>query len=113
MRAGTGTGPRSLGTLAMVALVLLPLAAPATAAENSTRHIDVVQVSGGIDPIVVDFLDHSVAESERGGAEALVIQLDSPGSLVSHRRLHALRDRLRHASVPAAIRIRGRSARAQ
>lgn len=107
MRAGTRLGPRSLVTLAIVALALLP--ATAGAAEPA-RHVDVVQVSGWIDPVVVDFLNQAVAGSEQDGAEALVIQLDSPGALVSTAALEA---RVRRATVPVAVWIGGAGAKAK
>jgi membrane-bound serine protease (ClpP class) len=74
--------------------------------------VDVVQVSGWIDPVVVDFLDRSIRDSQRGGAEVLVIQLDSPGTLVSDGTLDGLIDRIRHARVPVAVWIGGPGAHA-
>src|SRR5205814_5919624 len=47
--------------------------------------------------------------SERSGAEALVIQLDSPGALVSVDGLVA---RIAHAKVPVAVWVGGTGARA-
>jgi membrane-bound serine protease (ClpP class) len=79
------------------------LAVPALAADAPTRHVDVVQVSGWLDPVVVDFLDHAIDDAERGQAEALVLQLDSPGAVVSDARLDALVDRVAHARVPIAV----------
>jgi len=91
----------------------LLVASASSAASTSTRHVDVVQVSGWIDPIVVDFLTKSVHESEAGGAEALVIQLDSPGAVVGARRLDGLTRTIKAASVPVAVWIGGAGARAK
>lgn len=88
------------------------LARPAGAQEEPDRHVDVVQVSGWIDPVVVDFLEDTVAKSERGGAEALVIQLDSPGAVVDADDLERLAARIRDASVPVAVWVGGSGARA-
>lgn len=88
------------------------LARPAGAEEEPARHVDVVQVSGWIDPVVVDFLADAVRTSERGGAEALVIQLDSPGAVVDEDDLRRLARRLRDASVPVAVWVGGSGARA-
>src|SRR5947209_13237721 len=112
MRAGARRGPRSLKTLAILAIVLVPAAATTSAAASAepARHLDVVQVSGWIDPVVVDFLGQSIAESERGNDEALVIQLDSPGALVSTSRVEA---RIRSARVPIAVWIGGAGAKAK
>lgn len=65
--------------------------------------VDVVQVAGYLDPVVVDFLEGAVDDAERGGAEALVIQLDSPGSLVPTARLDELIATIVGAEVPVAV----------
>ena len=65
--------------------------------------VDVVQVAGYLDPIVVEFLEGALADAEAGGAEALVIQLDSPGSLVPTSQLDELIVRLRRSEVPVAV----------
>ena len=98
----------------LVGVVLL--SGTATAADDSAEpqgHVDVVQVSGWIDPVVVDFISRSIADSEHGGAEVLIIQLDSPGSLVSEARLDRLVRRIEDARVPIAVWIGGSGARAK
>ena len=60
-----------------LALVLLtPLAAGA-------KNVDVVTVSGGINPAVADYLMRAIDQSAKEGAQALVIELDTPGGLLS------------------------------
>ena len=98
--------------MAILGLGLLGVLLGAQAAQGKTaapRHVDVVQVSGWIDPVIVDFLDTSMEASERSGAEALVIQLDSPGALVDVDDLVA---RIDHARVPIAVWVGGTGARA-
>jgi membrane-bound serine protease (ClpP class) len=76
-------------------------ASPAQGQEDApTRHLDVVQVSGWIDPVVADFLTTSLRQSEQSGAEALVIQLDSPGAVTD---LDGLVQRIEDARVPVAV----------
>jgi membrane-bound serine protease (ClpP class) len=75
------------------------LAAPATAAGT----VDVIEVTGLIDPVEVDFITDSLRAAERSGAEALVIQVNSSGSVVSEARLDALASRLGRAQVPVAV----------
>ncbi|MBW3580288.1 MAG: hypothetical protein KY447_03755 [Actinobacteria bacterium] len=65
--------------------------------------VNVVQVSGYLDRVLADFLADAVGESERDGAEALVIQLDSPGSVLATAELDALAFRIGHARVPVAV----------
>lgn len=71
--------------------------------ESSPSFVNVVQVSGYLDPVLVDFLADAIDASEREGAEALVVQLDSPGSVVSTPELDALVFRVSHARVPIAV----------
>lgn len=68
------------------------MAGPVGAQEGDARpsFVNVVQVSGYLDPVLADFLGDAIAESEQGGAEALVIQLDSPGSVLPTAELDAL-----------------------
>jgi membrane-bound serine protease (ClpP class) len=75
------------------------LAAPASAAGQ----VDVIEVTGLIDPVEVDFIADSLGSAERSAAEALVIQLNSSGSVVSDARLDALTSRLADARLPVAV----------
>ena len=63
------TGPLAL-------LLLTPFAAGA-------KNVNVVTVSGGINPAVADYLMKAIDQSETDGSEALVIELDTPGGLLS------------------------------
>lgn len=95
-------------------LVLCPLAVALAAAlwwssplgaqdAAPRRFVNVVQVSGYLDPVMADFVERAVAESERGGAEALVLQLDSPGSVLPRAELDSLVFGVAHARVPVAV----------
>jgi membrane-bound serine protease (ClpP class) len=107
------TGRRSLLLLIIgLVLVLATGTAGAQSTDEPDRHVDVVQVSGWIDPIVVDFIGNAIDDSEDGDAEVLVLQLDSPGSLVSDAELDRLVGRIEGASVPVAVWIGGSGARA-
>ena len=85
--------------------ILAALGAPAAAAQEDepAPFVDVVQVAGYVDPVVADFLLDAVGDAEASGAEVLVIQLDSPGSLLDQAALDALSFRLSHADVPVAV----------
>jgi membrane-bound serine protease (ClpP class) len=99
--------------LLVLGAVLLTGTATAADTDEPEGYVDVVQVSGWIDPVVVDFVERSIADSEQGGAEALIIQLDSPGSLVREDRLDRLVRRIEEARVPIAVWIGGSGARAK
>jgi membrane-bound serine protease (ClpP class) len=62
---------------ALVGAVLMALAVPAAA------RVDVITIDGGINPAVDDFIRERLAESHREGAQALVIELDTPGGLLT------------------------------
>lgn len=75
--------------------------------------IDVIEVSGLIDPVVVDFVSRSVGSAELRGRQALVVQLDSGGAVVSPAALDRLVARLRRSRVPVTVWIGPSGARAR
>jgi membrane-bound serine protease (ClpP class) len=91
-----------------------PVATEATAPESSSsKGVNVIEVTGYIDPIMKRFILSSVDKAVSDGVEALVIQLDSPGSLLSQRQLDALETALRNENrVPIAVWVGPLGARA-
>jgi membrane-bound serine protease (ClpP class) len=82
------------------------LAVPAGAQEGDeapARVVDVVEVSGYIDPVVADFLRDAIDDAEAADVEALVIQLNSPGDLLPRDELEALARQVAEATVPVAV----------
>jgi len=61
-----------------LAAVLLLVAGPAAAG-----HVNEIRIAGTINPASSDFIQKAIAQSEREGAAALLIELDTPGGLVS------------------------------
>jgi len=59
--------------------------------------VDVVKVTGYLDPVLVDFVEGALADAGRAGDVAVVLQLDSPGALVSTARLERLVAAIRRA----------------
>ncbi len=59
------------------------MAQPKNASES---HVDLIAIDGGINPAVDDFIRESIARARAGGAKALVIQLDTPGGLLTSTR---------------------------
>ena len=74
------------------------------------RHVLLVQVNGIIDPVVERFIARAVERAEEEGAELLVIQLDTPGGLLSSTR--KITQHLLEADVPTAVYVAPRGARA-
>jgi membrane-bound serine protease (ClpP class) len=87
--------------------------AAATAAPAVARaHVDVIQLTGLIDPIEADFLSHAVAGANRGGALALIVQLDSGGGVISQAQVDALSTTISRSVVPVAVWVGPNGARA-
>jgi membrane-bound serine protease (ClpP class) len=103
----------SISGILLVAAGALLLGAPTASAQGgdastSTAEagiVDVVKVDGLLDPVTVDFVERSVIDAERAGATALVLQIDSTGSVVSTDRLSALIDVIAASSVPVDLWI--------
>ena len=65
--------------------------------------VDVVQVSGIFDKIVVRSIVEAIDHAESSGSEALILQLTSRGAVVSDAEMAALLERVAHANVPIGI----------
>jgi membrane-bound serine protease (ClpP class) len=86
---------------------LLAVAGPAHAQPEPTRHVDVIEVNGLIDDVLVDFVNDALTASQRGRAAALVLQVDSTGGVAARSRIDRLISRVRHAPVPVTVWIGG------
>jgi len=65
--------------------------------------VDVIEVSGLIDPVVVDFVGDRLDGAARDGTGVVVIVLDSAGVVVDGVELAALAERVSSAAVPVAV----------
>jgi membrane-bound serine protease (ClpP class) len=92
-----------LKTLALLCLFAgaLPLAAQVKGAGE--RHVDFISIDGGINPAVDDFIRESIARAREDGAKALVIQLDTPGGLLTSTR--SIVKEILGAPVPVIIYV--------
>ena len=74
------------------ALLLLGVAWGAVSVGGATRepgsgsHVDMIVINGGINPAVNDYIRESIQRARAGNARALIIQLDTPGGLLSSTR---------------------------
>jgi membrane-bound serine protease (ClpP class) len=89
-----------------------PPPAPPAEPPAAPPPVDVIEVSGRIDAIEADFVARSVAAAERGGSQFLVVQLNSPGAVLSGQELDELAFRITHAGVPVAVWVGPSGARA-
>ena len=94
---------------AMCLLVMAPSAGatPNRSTEASVArdpgYVGVVEVSGLLDRVLVDFVETQLAAAERQGAIALVLQLNSKGAVVDDARLQQLVDRIEASRVPVDV----------
>jgi len=97
---------RAQGVLVLAALVLLA-AAPASAAPAP---VATVVIDGVISPVTLRLVESALARAKAGGAQALVIQLDTPGGL--ERSMRAICQRLLNAEIPVVVWVGPTGARA-
>ena len=96
-----------LGALVLAGFVLST--APVFAQDETTT-VDLVEVTGIIDPTVADYLAGRRAAAEASGVQAVMVQLDTPGGLDA-----SMRDIIRQmlgSGVPVIVWIAPRGARA-
>ncbi|MBK9180085.1 MAG: hypothetical protein IPM45_11070 [Acidimicrobiales bacterium] len=106
--------------LVMSALVLLAPAraaaqaddAPAGGAAADVAPVDVIEVSGLVDRVLVDFIDRALDAAADDGAQLLVIQLNSKGAVVSDQVMAELAFRISSARVPVGVWVGPSGARA-
>ena len=109
----TSIRPRRLVVALLTLLLPLACASGAFAQAPSRTTIDVIEVSGLLDPISVDFIAGALAEAQTDRVTALVVRLDSEGSVAPAGDLEALVESIEGSDVPVAIWVGpGRAARA-
>src|SRR5580698_8965668 len=93
--------------LAPMLLLVGVMAGPASAATPTKpadhTEVDIVKVTGLIDPLNVDLVNRSLLSAEHDHALALVIQLSSTGAVVSQKAIAGLAARIHDDPVPVAI----------
>ncbi len=72
-------------------------------AADAIGRIDVLQVSGFVDPIIVDTIDEAIDRAERDGSQALILQVNSDGTIVDDDVVGELLVRVATAPVPIGI----------
>ena len=91
----------ALGGLLLSAVGLLSLGAGHAHAQGTPPPaegpVDIVEVSGLVDDVVADDLTKAIARAERGGAQALIVQMNSKGAVVSPERMARLAEAIHGA----------------
>ena len=111
--ASLGPVKRLISICSAVALLLAfigPLAGQAGAQEPTGPHVLVITVDGVINPVKDRYIERAIQEAVTGGAELLVISLDTPGGLLDSTR--EIVERLLASPVPTAVYVSPAGARA-
>lgn len=112
VRADESGAPTS--TVAPLTDADIPLLTEAAALKRTENFVDVIDVSGYLDPVMRDFIEDSIEAAVKNKSQALIIQLNSPGSLLPQADLDALETRIRtETRVPIAVWVGGLDARAK
>lgn len=85
------------------ALLMAVFSAMAQPAKPSRPHVNHIVVDGGINPAVDDFIRESIERARVGGASALIIQLDTPGGLLTSTR--SIVKEILGAAVPVIVYV--------
>lgn len=104
-------GRRLRGAALLAALTAALLAGLATAAGGQASDqptVATTEVDGPITPVIADHLRDTVDAAERGGHEALVVLLDTPGGLLSSMR--EIVQTFLQAQVPVIVYVSPRGA---
>jgi membrane-bound serine protease (ClpP class) len=93
--------------VAAVGLLVLAAAAPAPAADSP---VATVRIEGVISPVTLRLVETSLARAQADKAQALVIEIDTPGGL--ERSMRAICQRLLNAEIPVIVWVGPTGARA-
>jgi len=111
--ASLGRVKRLISICSAIALLLAfigPLAGQAGAQEPTGPHVIVITVDGVINPVKDRYIERAIQDAVDGGAELLVIRLDTPGGLLDSTR--DIVERLLASPVPTAVYVSPAGARA-
>lgn len=101
-----GRSPAMLSAAAGVVFLAVFAAAPALAAPA----VDLITIEGVISPVTLRLVESALERARKDGAQALVIQLDTPGGL--ERSMRAIAQRMLNADVPVIVYVAPTGARA-
>ncbi len=93
---------RRVSFLAVVTAIFL-LAWGSVQAQNSQPLILIMNAKGPIEPAMQDYIQRGIKSAEQGGAEALIIQLDTPGGDL--QSLDNIIQAIRASTVPVVIYV--------
>ena len=99
-----------LATLAALALFAAPAGAQSDS-DTDVRRVDVLQVSGLFDDILVESVENAIDRAVDDGSQALILQVNSKGTVVDDEVIEQLVADIADAPVPTAIWVGPNGAR--
>jgi len=90
-------------TVFFLSLIVVAAGALSQSKEAPAPHVDLITVDGTINPAVDDFIRESIGRAKANGARALIIQLDTPGGLLTSTR--TIVKELLGAPVPVIVYV--------
>src|SRR5579864_8551706 len=87
----------------MAAAVLCTRGYAFVVAPGPGHHVDLIAIDGPINPAAADFIDDSIKRASTDGADALVIELDTPGGLLTSSQ--QIVKSLLNAAVPVIVYV--------
>ncbi len=86
--------------------------ASASTGADKLDPVDVVEVSGLVDRIVADNIETALERAQTNGSQAVILQVNSKGAVISRDRMAELLESIRGSQVPVAIWVGPSGARA-
>jgi len=86
--------------------------AESTPSANELAPVDIVAVSGLLDDVVVAEIETAIGRSTTNGAQAIVLQVNSRGAVVSRERMAQVLEKISSAAIPVAVWVGPTGARA-
>ena len=83
--------------------LLAALAVVGSASATPSTRVDVLRVDGAIVPAVASYIDRGISEAESHQASAVIIELSTPGGLLS--TTEEIVDRILEAKVPVVVYV--------
>jgi membrane-bound serine protease (ClpP class) len=87
----------------LVPAVLLALPVLLAAGSSAPGHVDRIRVSGTINPASSEYIQKSIQQAADDGAQALILELDTPGGLVSSTK--DIIQAMLNAAVPVVVYV--------
>jgi membrane-bound serine protease (ClpP class) len=73
------------------------------ASDATLAPVDVLQVTGLFDSIVINSIDAAIQRAVDGGSQALILQVNSPGAIATAAEMQGLLQRIADAPIPIGI----------